>query len=248
MMRRSIPRRGRPSHADHRVRREQDCVGRTTRDTRQCMGRRARIGLISVAALVVVVAGLLVALPSIARRIAVAQIHTLTGREVAVADLGLNLFTRRLTLSGFRLGDLEGRPAFVEVERLEARFGILPLLRGRLYLDAVLLKRPVVRIVRLGPSEFNFTELLARFSGGPPSTKEPAHVTLARLTLEDGAVLLEDRAVSPVVTWEARGLGVELRDIETVSDRARGTAAVKVTLAATPITVSAAELRLRPLH
>src|SRR5258708_30591212 len=95
--------------------------------------------------LIVIVAATLIALPSAAGRVATSQLRTLTGRDVAIADVGLNLFTRRLMLVGFRLGDGPSRPPFVEFERLEIRFRILPLLRKHLTVDSLALTRPVVR-------------------------------------------------------------------------------------------------------
>jgi hypothetical protein len=216
------------------------------RYTARAMRRRRIWLLVGVVALALVGVGLAV-LPGVARRVAVSQLTTLTGRDVAIDDLRLNLFTRRVGLTGFRIGDGPGRPPFVELERLDVEFRLLPLLRGRVHLTAVGLVRPVVRIVRTGPSEFNFSDILARLGKGEPA-KEPAPFTLGRLALVEGAVIAEDRAVSPPVTWEVRGLTAEARDVTTVAGGPEGTAKVSLTLAGAPITVVADRLRGHPAH
>ena len=68
--------------------------------------RRWRTPLIIVAILAVLAMGALVwSLPEIVRRVAVGRIPELTGRQVAIEDVDLNLFTGSVALKGFRLAE-----------------------------------------------------------------------------------------------------------------------------------------------
>jgi hypothetical protein len=210
--------------------------------------RRPRIWIAVGVVLVALIALVLVALPAIARRIAVAQIGAAIGRDVTIGELRLNLFTRRLSLAGVRVADRSG-PPLAEFERLDVQFRLWPLLRGRLHLDAVALSRPRVRVVRLSPNEFNISDILARFASAPPSPKkkEPLHLTLGRFTLTDGGAVFDDRAVSPPHTWEIAGLRADAQDLATVGGTA-GRANVAFALANAPFTVTVEDLRLQPVH
>ena len=145
------------------------------------MSRRFKVSLIVLAGLVVLTAGLLWALPEIVRRVALDQIPKRTGRAVAIGDVDLNVFTGRLAIKGFRLADREGPAPFVEFERFDVRLSPLALLRSHVHLAEIALTAPTVRIVRTGPAEFNFSDLIAaarsrlrrrprRAAGPSPST------------------------------------------------------------------------------
>src|SRR4029077_61910 len=178
--------------------------------------RRPRTWIALGVVLVALVALVLVALPPVARRIAVAQLGAAIGREVTIGELRLNLFTRRLSLAGLRVADRSG-PPLAELERLDVRFRLWPLLRGRLHLDTVALSKPRVRIVRVGPNELNISDILARFAAAPAAPKkEPLHLTLRQVKLTQGGAFFDDRAVSPPHTWEIAGLSAEARDLATV--------------------------------
>jgi len=72
------------------------------------LGRPLKLGLIVVACLVVLGGGFLWALPEIIRRVAIDQIPKRTGRAATIEDIDLNLFTGRMAIKKFRLGDRQG--------------------------------------------------------------------------------------------------------------------------------------------
>jgi outer membrane protein OmpA-like peptidoglycan-associated protein len=210
--------------------------------------RRARWWIIGGAVLAAVVAIALIALPPVARRVVVSQLRDMTGRDVTIRELRVNVFTGRLSLSGFRMGDREGPLPLAEFERLDVRFRIWPLLRGRLHLDAIALERPRLRVVRFGPDRLNVSDLLARFLSAPPPRGEPMRVAVGRLMLTDGVAIFDDRAVSPPQTWEIGGLRAEVHDLATVGGGPNGRANVTFALGGAPVTVTAEAIGLRPAH
>ncbi len=130
---------------------------------------------------VLVVGALLWALPEIVRRVALDQIPRRTGRAVAIEDIDLNVFTRRLRIKNLRLAERQGTQGFVELERLEIRLAATALLRSEVRLAELTLVAPSVRVIRTGPGEFNFSDLLspARSDTAPSRWT----VTVDRLTI-----------------------------------------------------------------
>ncbi len=222
------------------------------------MTRRRRAWIMTGAALVVCIALALAVLPGLVRRIAISKIRAATGRDVAIEAVHLNLFMGRLAVKGFRLADREGVEPFLRFDELLVRFRVLPLFVLHARLDEVTLTSPTLRVVRTGPKTFNFSDLVAAPEGKVPEGKAPpgpakaggpaVDVTVGRFTLAGGAMVVEDRAIAPPRTWKAEGLGVEVTNLTTRAGGPGGTGTVTFTLAGTPITLKASDLRLVPAH
>jgi hypothetical protein len=207
--------------------------------------RRARLSILLVAVVVVLGGAFLLALPSLVRWAAVTGIRSATGRATSIRSVEVNLFAGRLVVAGLRIDARDGGSPLAELERLEARFRILPLLRGRLHLDALTLAAPRIHVARDPSGQLSIEDILERYGKGQPS-KEPANVVLGRLDLERGAIVFEDRAVTPSRSWDVTGLTLAVRDIVTRSDAARGTVSARLSLAGAPATLEATEIRVKP--
>jgi hypothetical protein len=209
--------------------------------------RRAfRVALIAGVALVILIGAFLWALPEIVRRVALDQIPKRTGRAAAIEDVDLNLFTGRLAIKKLRLDERESTTPFVELERLEVRLSLMALLRSDIRLTEVTVVAPSVRVVRTGPAEFNFSDLL---QPSQPATG-PSRWTFSidRLTLARGAVRAHDRVVSPAADWVVRDLGVEAAGITTRPNAAPGRLTVHAVVDEAALDVTADPLRLEPLQ
>jgi hypothetical protein len=211
--------------------------------------RRARLAVGAVAlALVAVVAVALLALPAVVRLVALRQIEAMTGQPASIADVDVNVFSRRLGVIGFRLDGAGGRPPLLELEQLRAEFRLLPLLRGRLSFEAVTLDTPTLRIVRTEAGEIDVAQVIARVLGGPPR-EEPLDLTLERLALRNGTVVFEDRAVlTGTRAWALSHLSIEAHDLVTAADATSGTAEARFRLAGAPVTITATKVGLRPVR
>lgn len=199
--------------------------------------------------LAVLVAVALVALPEVARRVAIKKIAAATGRDVAIEDIDFNLFTRRLAVKAFRLADRDRPGPFVQFDQLNLRLHLLPLFRGHLKMVELSLLSPVIGLRRTGPNEFNFSDLLAPSEEKQePKAKGGFDVTVGRFNLVGGAVIFEDFALTPNRTWKAEGIAIEVEDLSTRSDLPGGTASVSLTLAGTPISLKASDLRVLPAN
>ena len=183
--------------------------------------------------------------PELVRRLVVARVHALTERPVSIEGVGLNIFTGRLTLRGFRLGERDGSAqgdAFVAFERLEARVSVPSLLLGRVWIREAALSGPTLRVVRQPGGDFNLSDLLAR----PAAPGRPLHLTIDRFSLKGGLVTLEDRALPERRTWASEHITIEARNVSTQSDG--GSALASAVTAGAPVSIEVKSLRLSPVH
>ena len=189
------------------------------------------------------------ALPEIVRRVALEQIPKRTGRAAAIADIDLNVFTGRLAVKGFRLADREGSEPFAELERLDVQVSPLALLRSRVDLVDVALTAPSLRIVRTGPAEFNFSDLLPSSGEAQPSaTPSRWTVSLGRVRIARGRVAVADRAITPPADWLIRDLDFDATGLLALPGAPPGRLALHVRLNEAELAVNADPFRLEPLE
>ncbi len=212
------------------------------------MTRRRKILLAAGAVVLVALGGLAWSLPEIVRRAAVARIPEITGRAVSIEDVDLNLLTGRFAVTRLRLAEREGTEAFIQVDRIDGRLSLLSLAVADIRLTELSLTAPVVRVIRTGPAEFNFSDLLPLFFKTDPA-RPPGRwtFTVDRLSVQRGAVAGEDRAVSPPAAWSMRGLGVEAAGITTRAGRPPGRLALRTELGGATLEVTAQPLYLAPV-
>lgn len=180
------------------------------------MIRRRWAWISASAILILVIIAVLVLFPELIRRFAVARIEAATGREATIADVDWNPFTGRLAVNAFQLASREEPEPFVQFERFSARVHILSLLAGRLRLSDAVLLAPTVRIVRRGPTEFNFSDLLRTAESGRPQKAEFA-ITIKHFRLHGGMLHVTDRTTASPHTWTIEHLFVEANNISTES-------------------------------
>lgn len=189
---------------------------------------RRRLLVITLAVLALLAGAFIWALPELVRRAALDQIPRRTGRAAAIEDVDLNLFTGRLAVKKFRLDEPDGAGVFFAADRLEARLSLLALLRREIRLVEAVVATPSVRVVRLGPGEFN-SDLAA---GSATSTQDAAtdapsrwSLTIDRFTLSGGTVRVLDRAVEPAAEWLVQDLSLDLAGLTTRAGAAPGRSA-----------------------
>jgi hypothetical protein len=211
------------------------------------MSRRRKIWL-AVFMVVVLLGGAFVwALPELIRRQAVTRIPRITGRATSIGDIDLNLFTGRLVIKNFRLAERDPRQAFMEFERLEARWSWPSLLGAHIRLKDVRLVAPTVQLARTGPTEFNFSDLLGLIPPADPKAKPSRwKFTMERLALVLGNIVLRDDAVSPPAKWRIQGLTIEAGDLTTRAGERAGHLAIQSKVGDSPFELSSNEIRLAP--
>ena len=195
--------------------------------------RRWRTPLIIVAILAILamlaMGALVWSLPEIVRRVAVGRIPELTGRQVAIEDIDLNLFTGSVALKGFRLAEREGPEAFIKFDRLDARLFLPSLLLLDVRLSQVTLTGLEARLIRTGPETFNFSDIMERLPKADPSAKPGRlSVTLDRVALGRSRITVQDHAVTPMADWSLQSLDAEASGFSTDQRRAPAQASLRL--------------------
>lgn len=185
-------------------------------------------------------------LPEMVRHEVVSQIGRTTGRAVSLDAVTLNVLAGRVALKGFRLGERDGSEALVEFERLDVGVALAPLLQRHVRLTEITLTAPTVRVVRMGPHEFNFSDLLALV---PPADAPRASrwtVTVDRVGVLRGALVAQDRTTSPAGEWHLTGLTVGAGGLSSRRDEAPGQVAMQAKLGDTSLAVDTESIRVGP--
>src|SRR5438132_614876 len=176
--------------------------------------RRSLIVISGVLLLLVVgVAATPYALPTLARRVAVARLHAITKRPVTIDRVDVKLLSGRITIHGLRVAEPDGGTPFADCELLDARLNLLSLARGHIWVRELVLRKPTLRIVRL-ERRFNFSDLFE----GAETTQKRLDVTVDRFALVDGTVAFEDRALPERRTWTSDDIQIEAHNVSTLRD------------------------------
>src|SRR5882724_7488152 len=210
---------------------------------------RARKILVGVLVAAVVLGGLFLAvLPEVVRRVAIAQVPKLTQRILLLDDVDLNLFTGHLALKGVTVHKLGGNERAYEIERVDVRIDYLPFFVHHVRVTEITVVAPKLQVLRRGPAEFDFSDLLDLFKGGEPS-KEPSKwtVTLERVTVQHLTGVGRDQTTSPESVWRLDDLNLAANGLMIGPGARPGRLQLSFKLNDAPITVTSDSLVLAPL-
>ncbi|HSN70955.1 MAG TPA: AsmA family protein, partial [Steroidobacteraceae bacterium] len=222
--------------------------------------RRARRIIVIIAgllALLVLAVAILIATfdPNDFRDEIEARVAERIGRDLQLrGDISLSLFPwLAITTGDARLANPEGfgPEPFLALEGLRIGVRLLPLLAGRLEIGEIVLEAPRLQLVTDAEGRTNWQDLLAGDGG-----EGPTDVTAAGLVVENGEILIEDRAAGTSV----RVSGLDLRvgrvaldepvpitarmQIEQATDLAEVELEAEVTVALEPFELRVAEPRV----
>ena len=172
--------------------------------------RRARKTTL-IAAIALAVFGLLgfLAAPPIIRSQLQTRLTALLDRPVSVAAVHLDPFTLRLELDKLHIADRDGHSPFVDVDRVVVNASWTSLFRMAPVLDALSLQHPQLHIVRTAPQQFNFSDLVEKFAGGPPQPgSRPARFALSNIRVSDGDIVFDDAVTQATHRIDHLQLGI----------------------------------------
>ena len=214
-------------------------------------GRVSKILVAVLVALVVIGAAGLAILPEIVRRVAVSQAAKLTGRVLSLEDVDLNLFTGHLALKGGKVLKRGMNERAFEFERLDVRVDYLPLVLRNVRVTELTLVAPMLNIVRRGPADFDFSDLLEHRGGGDPAAPPPSSpkwtVTLDRVSVQRLTVVARDLTTSPESEWRIDDMTLETRGLTTGGSARPGRLEMKLKLNGAPVAVTSDSVALDPL-
>ena len=143
------------------------------------------------------------------------------GREVTLGEIGLRVLpTLSVSVADVSIAAAEpaGDGPFLEAAAVRGTLRILPLLQRRIEIGTFILEEPRIRLQRDADGSWNFDDILAGFTaddeGEPAAGDTPAAVEVARVSIRDAVIGLEDRRVRPgeTVRIELRDFDLEVRD------------------------------------
>lgn len=192
------------------------------------------------AGLVLVGAATVVLVPRYARELLIWRLQAATGRPVTLAAARISLATGEFSARGLRIRDRDGG-VLAELDSLEGRFHRRSLLWLHLWVERLALAGGRLRIVRLAPDRYNISDLLDQ-----PASRSPLAISVDRLTIEGGPVVIEDRTLTPVRAWRSEDIRLDARDLTTLGPR--GAAFGSATIAGALVSLRVEEIRLAPIH
>jgi hypothetical protein len=129
-----------------------------------------------------------------------------TGRDVGFEGLAIGILPPRVrVLHPVVAGTTPSEPPLFSADEGALRVSLLPLLARTLVLESLEVVKPTLRIVRSAGSASPAEKTAKAVPGAAPGgTNEGAGLTLAvrHMALRDGTAVLEDRTVTPPVTWK----------------------------------------------
>ena len=204
--------------------------------------RRSHCSLIVISGvLLVAVATILYELPTVARHVAISRLQTITKRPVRIDRVDVQLLSSRFTIHGLRVAEPDGGAPFADTELIDVRLRLLPLVRGHIWVRELIVRKPVLRIVRLGKN-FNFSDLIE--SSG--TTEKRVDVTVERFSMIDGTIAFEDRALPERRTWTSEDIQIAANNVSTLRDD--GSVIASSVTAGAPNFLEIEKFRLYPIH
>ncbi|HEX8779198.1 MAG TPA: DUF748 domain-containing protein, partial [Rhodanobacter sp.] len=164
-----------------------------------------------IVAIVLLVFGLLgfFAAPPIIRGQLKTRLTALLDRPVSVSAVHLNPFTLRLQLDKLHIAERDGHSPFVDVDTLVVNASWTSLFRMAPVLDELSLQHPQLHITRTAPQQFNFSDLVDKFAGGPPKPdSKPARFALSNISVHDGDIVFDDAVTQATHRIDHLELGI----------------------------------------
>ena len=136
------------------------------------MKKWIKILLVTLGILAVLVVTTILRLPPIAKNYLEKHSKELVGRQITIEKLRFNVLNGKLRIDQIAMLEPDDSTTFASLGNFYTRIHLLPLLRNRVHIDAVLIDRPYLKVYQDGTS-FNFDDLLTRFLP-PADTVEKA--------------------------------------------------------------------------
>jgi AsmA protein len=152
----------------------------------------------------------------------IAQAQEALGRNVEVADIGVTLWGGiGIRLKEFSLADDPSfsRESFIRAADLQVNVKFLPLLKKELEIDELVLRRPVINIIRNEKGQFNFSTIAAKEKEKKEREKEqkerpeklPPALLVSLVDVNDGLIRYVDKTAG--IDFQASDLDFEIKEI-----------------------------------
>ncbi len=155
-------------------------------------GRPRKWALWSVGTIAVIgVTGFLVA-PPLVRSIAESKLTELLHRPVTIEGLSINPYALSAEVRGLRILEREGGATALGFASLYANVEAESLFRGGVVVQEVKLVEPMVSVVRLEGSRFNWSDVIDEILNKPDDGSK-SHFAIHNIRIEKGRIDFDDR-------------------------------------------------------
>ena len=164
--------------------------------------------LISSLSVIVLLALLFLALPPLARHLAIQKIGEATGRKTEIAGISFNPFTMSAGITGFRLSEKGASGTFLSFSSAQLALSPLSLPKRSFIVTEIKIASPYLHVVRTAPNRFNFSDLL---TGKKGTKKEESYLfSLNNITLSHGSLDFQDQALRVERDHQVRNLALSV--------------------------------------
>lgn len=175
------------------------------------MKKWIKILLVTLGILAVLVVTTILRLPPIAKNYLEKHSKELVGRQITIEKLRFNVLNGKLRIDQIAMLEPDDSTTFASLGNFYTRIHLLPLLRQRIHIDAVLIDKPNLNVYQDGTS-FNFDDLLTRFLT-PADTVEkapsnPWTVDIDDIKIHNGELTYKDMQRN--VTWGFNELDIDV--------------------------------------
>lgn len=175
------------------------------------MKKWIKILLVTLGIIAVLVVTTILLLPPIAKNYLEKHSKELVGRQITIEKLRFNVLNGKLRIDRIAMLEPDDSTTFVSLGNFYTRIHLLPLLRNRVHIDAVLIDKPYLNVHQDGTS-FNFDDLLTRFLT-PADTVEkapsnPWTVDIDDIKIHNGELTYKDMQRN--VTWGFNELDIDV--------------------------------------
>lgn len=175
------------------------------------MKKWIKILLVTLGILAVLVVTTILRLPPIAKNYLEKHSKELVGRQITIEKLRFNVLNGKLRIDQIAMLEPDDSTTFASLGNFYTRIHLLPLLRQRIHIDAVLIDKPYLNVYQDGTS-FNFDDLLTRFLT-PADTVEkapsnPWTVDIDDIKIHNGELTYKDMQRN--VTWGFNELDIDV--------------------------------------
>ncbi len=147
------------------------------------------------------------------------RLPPITKRQVAIRQVRFNPLVLSLTIRGLSLTEPDGA-VFASWEELYVNFQLSSVFRLGWTFDEVKLEKPYGHLIWFKDGKFNFSNI-GDDSPAPPKPEKPARsdglptINIARLHIDDGAVVWDDRTHSLPLKVELKPINFSLTNLTT---------------------------------
>ncbi|QAU23410.1 DUF748 domain-containing protein [Dyella sp. M7H15-1] len=124
------------------------------------------------------------------------QLSAQLDRPVTIGAIHVNPYTLCVSVDKFHIGERDSSSPFVDIDNLVVNASWSSVFHMAQVLDGLSLVHPQVHITRTGPQQFNFTDIVQRFTNKPAEPNaSPTRFALSNISVHNGNITFDDQVL-----------------------------------------------------